>query len=104
MIKKIIYVFNKFDIASPDRKLKVKHYPRVFVSALTGQGMDQLKQLMADSVLEMQKSVQLFFPKSSEYKIFDLDRDTRIARKEAATEGTACYASLTTQQINKWKE
>lgn len=102
--KKIIHVFNKFDVASPDRKFKVKHYPRVFVSALTGQGMDQLKELMADSVLEMQKSVQLFFPKSAEYKIFDLDRDTRIARKEAATEGTVCYASLTTQQINKWKE
>lgn len=102
--KKIIHVFNKFDIASPDRKFKVKHYPRVFVSALTGQGMDQLKQLMADSVLEMQKTVQLFFPKSSEYKIFDLDRDTRITRKEAATEGTVCYTSLTSQQINKWKE
>lgn len=102
--KKIIHVFNKFDVASPDRKFKVKHYPRVFVSALTGQGMDQLKLLMADSVLEMQKSVQLFFPKASEYKIFDLDRDTRITRKEAATEGTVCYTSLTSQQINKWKE
>jgi GTPase len=102
--KKIIHVFNKFDIASPERKFKVKHYPRVFVSALTGQGMDQLKQLMADSITEMQKTVQLFFPKTAEYKIFDLDRDTRITRKEAATEGTICYTSLTSQQINKWKE
>lgn len=102
--KKIIHVFNKFDIASPDRKFKVKHYPRVFVSALTGQGIDQLKQLMADSITEMQKTVQLFFPKDTEYKIFELDRDTRITRKEAATEGTVCYTSLTSQQINKWKE
>lgn len=102
--KKIIHVFNKFDIASPDRKFKVKQFPRVFVSALTGQGMDQLKQLMAESITEMQKSVQLFFPKAAEYKIFDLDRDTRITRKEAATEGTICYVSLTSQQINKWKE
>ena len=102
--KKIIHVFNKFDVASPDRKFKVKHFPRVFVSALTGQGMDQLKELMAESISEMQKSVQLFFPKVMEYKIFDLDRETRIARKEAATEGTICYVSLTSQQINKWKE
>lgn len=102
--KKIIHVFNKFDIASPDRKFKVKQYPRVFVSALTGQGIDQLKQLMTDSILEMQTNIQLFFPKTAEYKIFDLDRDTRITRKEAATEGTICYTSLTSQQINKWKD
>ncbi len=43
--KKIIHVYNKCDIAPLERQFRVKHYPRVFVSALTGQGMEQLKSL-----------------------------------------------------------
>jgi GTP-binding protein HflX len=102
--KKIIHVFNKIDAASPDKQFRVKQFPRVFVSALTGEGVDKLKQMMADSLAEIQQSVQLFFPRSLEHKIYDLDRDTRIFRKEAATEGTICYTSLTTNQLAKWKE
>ncbi|MEN0059202.1 MAG: GTPase HflX, partial [Bdellovibrio sp.] len=102
--KKIIHVFNKSDIASPDRQFRVKHYPRVFVSALTGQGMEQLKKLMAQTVSEMQTNVQLYFPRAEEYKIFDLGRDTQIARKETATEGTVCYTQLTPALLNRWKD
>lgn len=102
--KKIIHVFNKVDAASPDKQFRVKQYPRIFVSALTGEGVDKLKQMMADALAEIQQTVQLFFPRSLEHKIYDLDRDTRIFRKEAATEGTICYTSLTTNQLAKWKE
>jgi GTP-binding protein HflX len=102
--KKIIHVFNKFDVASPDKQFKVKHHPRVFVSALTGEGMDKLKQMMVESLAEIQNTVQLFFPKTLEHKIYDLDRDAKISRKESATEGTVCYTSLTTNQLAKWKE
>ncbi|MCK6599404.1 MAG: GTPase HflX, partial [Bdellovibrionaceae bacterium] len=40
--KKIIHVFNKTDVASPDKAFRVKQHPRVFVSALTGEGIEQL--------------------------------------------------------------
>lgn len=102
--KKIIHVFNKVDAATPDKQFKVKHHPRVFVSALTGEGLDKLKQMMAEALAESQQAVQLFFPRTQEHKIYDLDRDTRIFRKESATEGTICYTSLTTNQLAKWKE
>ncbi|MEK6774037.1 MAG: GTPase HflX [Bdellovibrionota bacterium] len=102
--KKIIHVFNKMDAASPEKQFKVKQFPRVFVSALTGQGLDQLKTLMADAVNELQTDVQLYFPRNEEYKIFDLDRETRIHRKEAATEGTICYTQLTPALLSRWKE
>lgn len=102
--KKIIHVFNKYDIASPDKQFKIKHHPKVFVSALNGHGIESLKQMMAASLAEIQKTVQLFFPRNTEHKIYDLDRDTKIFRKEAATEGTICYTSLTTNQLTKWKK
>lgn len=102
--KKILHVFNKVDSAPIERQFQVKAYPRVFVSALTGQGIEQLKKMMADSINEMQEDVELYFPKTEEYKIFDLSRETRIVRKESATEGTVCYAQMTPALINRWKD
>lgn len=102
--KKIIHVFNKVDVAPLERQFQVRHYPRVFVSALTGQGVEQLKKMMAESVNEMQQDVELYFPRSDEYKIYDLTRDTKVTRKEPATEGTICYAQMTPSLINRWKD
>lgn len=102
--KKIIHVFNKFDIATPDRQFKVKAYPRAFVSALTGQGIDQLKLLMTQTVSEIQTDVHLYFPRSQEFKIFDLSREAQILRKETATEGTICYTQLTPSLLTRWQD
>lgn len=102
--KRILHVFNKVDAAPMERQFKVKHFPRVFVSALTGQGIDQLKKLMADSINEMQTSAELYFPNSEEYKIYDLTREANITRKEKSTEGTVCYAQLTNTSLNRWKD
>lgn len=102
--KKIIHIFNKFDVASPDRQFRVKQFPRVFVSALTGHGFEQLKKLMADSINQMQTQVELYFDRANEYRIYDLGREAKIQRKEAATEGTICVAMLTPTLMNKWKD
>ncbi len=102
--KKIIHIFNKADIAPPDRQFRVKHFPRVFVSALTGLGFEQLKKIMSDSINEMQTEVELYFDRVNEYKIYDLSREAKISRKEAATEGTICYAMMTPTLLNKWKD
>ena len=102
--KKIIHVFNKYDIAPVDRQFRVKQFPRVFVSALTGHGFDQLKKIMAESINEMQTEVQLYFDRLNEYRIYDLGREAKINRKEAATEGTICIAMMTPTLMNKWKE
>jgi len=102
--KKIIHVFNKVDIAPVDRQFRVKHFPRVFVSALTGQGFDQLKKLMSDSINEMQTEVELYFDRANEYRIYDLSREAKINRKEPATEGTICFAMMTPTLLNKWRD
>ncbi len=102
--KKIIHVFNKVDVAPLAQQFRVKQHPRVFVSALTGQGLDQLKKIMAESIQEMQQDVELYFTKKEEYKIYDLSRETKILRKEPGSEGTVCYAQLTPTLINRWKD
>lgn len=102
--KKIIHVFNKMDVAPIERQFRIKHYPRIFVSALTGQGLDQLKKMMADTISEMQSDVQLYFPRHEEHKIYDLDRESKITRKESASEGTVCYTQLTPALMSRWKD
>lgn len=102
--KKIIHIFNKVDIAPVERQFKVKHFPRVFVSALTGQGFDQLKKIMGDSINEMQTEVELYFDRVNEYRMYDLSREAKINRKEPATEGTICFAMMTPTLMNKWKD
>lgn len=102
--KKIIHIFNKVDAASVEKQFQVKQYPRVFVSALTGQGMETLKKMMADAIGEMQTDVQLYFPRQTEHRIFDLSRETKIVRKETGSEGTICYAPLTPALLTRWKE
>lgn len=102
--KKIIHIFNKVDVAPVERQFRVKQFPRVFVSALTGQGFEQLKKIMADSINEMQTEVELYFSHTQEFKIYDLSREAKITRKEPATEGTVCYALMTPTLINKWRD
>lgn len=102
--KKIIHIFNKVDVAPVDRQFRVKQFPRVFISALTGQGFEQLKKVMADSINEMQTEVELYFAHTQEFKIYDLSREAKITRKEPATEGTVCYALMTPTLINKWRD
>ncbi len=102
--KKIIHIFNKVDVAPIERQFRIKQFPRIFVSALTGQGFEQLKKLMADTINEMQTTVEMYFSRSDEYKIYDLSREAKILTKEPATEGTICTAMMTPQLMNKWKD
>ncbi len=102
--KKIITIFNKFDVAPPDRQFKVKQFPRVFVSALTGHGFEQLKKTMSDAINDMQTEVEMYFPRTEEYKIYDLSREAKITKKEPATEGIICFALMTPTLITKWKD
>jgi GTP-binding protein HflX len=102
--KPIIHVFNKVDIAPIEMQFKVRHHPRVFVSALNGQGMESLKQLMVETFAQLQTDVQLYFPREEEHRIYDLSREAQILRKEPATEGTLCYAQITPNLLARWKE
>jgi GTP-binding protein HflX len=102
--KPLITVFNKIDQAPFEKQFQVKAFPRVFVSALTGEGMDRLKRVMVESVQALHQEVELFFPKSEEYRIYELGRETQITRKESASSGTVCTAHMTPSLLSRWKD
>lgn len=102
--KPMITVFNKIDEAPFEKQFQVKAFPRVFVSALTGEGIERLKRVMAESVQALHQEVELFFPKSEEHKIYELGRETQITRKESASSGTICAAHMTPTLLSRWRE
>lgn len=100
--KPIIYVFNKIDIAPFEKQLKVKKFPRAFISALEGRGIDRLKEMMVSEVKKLMEEVELYFPKDEEHRVYELGREAKIHRTEPGSSGTICHVSLTEQQLSKW--
>ena len=100
--KPIVYVFNKVDKASIEKQVRVDRKPRAFTSALKGEGIERLRRMFAESIKNLQKEVELFFPKKEEHRIYELGRESQIKRTEAASHGTICYVNLTPNQISKW--
>ena len=53
--KPLIHLFNKTDLAPIQNQFKIKERPRVFISAKTGEGLNELKALMIQSFEQMKK-------------------------------------------------
>lgn len=102
--KPIIFVYNKMDKATPEKQFQVKAFPRVFVSGLTGEGIDKLRRQMTVAAQALNEQVELYFPKSEEHRIYELGRESQIVKTEAASTGTICYAALTPAQVSRWSE
>lgn len=100
--KPVIHVFNKIDVAPFERQFQVKAFPRVFVSALTGDGLDKLRKQMTVALQSLNERVELYFPKDEEHRIYELSRESQITRTEAASTGTVLEASLTPEQMTRW--
>ena len=100
--KPIIHVFNKTDLATPEQQFSVKEFPRVFVSALTGEGIDRLRKVMEETALEIREVVEMFVPKHEEHLVFEIARDTKIQKKEAGPNGTYLEVQLSPQMMTKW--
>lgn len=102
--KKILHVFNKVDVAAIEKQFQVREFPRVFVSAMNGQGIEALKKTMVDMIQDLHTSVELYFRRDQEHKIYDLNREVKVVKKETATEGSICHAQMTPAQLAKWRE
>lgn len=102
--KPTIYVFNKLDKAKIEKTLSVKVFPRVFVSAVTGQGIDRLKEVMVETVKSQIEKKELYFQKKDEFKIYELGRDAQIVKQEATSSGTLVEVYMTENLISKWSE
>lgn len=102
--KPIIHVFNKVDQAPFEKQFQVKAFPRVFVSALTGEGLDRLKRLMVEQIEALSQEFELFIPREEEHRIFELGRDAHILKREQGSSGTLIRAALTPALLNRWRD
>lgn len=102
--KPLIHVFNKLDSAPVERQFQVQAFPRVFVSARTGEGLEKLKGLMIQSVQSLNEEVELYFPREQEHKLYELGRETQISKTESGSQGTVCFVMLNSSQLSRWKE
>lgn len=102
--KNMIYVYNKVDAAPPSARFQVKGYPRVFVSALTGEGIDNLKDILRDTIASQSVELNLYFNLEQSDLIFDLTREALILKQEKSAAGTFIRAKIRSDQASKWKE
>ena len=59
--KPILHIYNKVDSAPIEKQFRIDKFPRIFVSALTGQGIEQLKKVMTEAIAGLQEDVELYF-------------------------------------------
>ena len=101
--KPLIHVFNKMDSAPVQNKFRVNQNPRVFTSAFTGEGLDELKSLMMDTLNHLTVSVELFFPIEKKHLIYELQRDATSLFKEESQLGTFCKVQIIPGMVKKWE-
>ncbi|MDE0092745.1 MAG: GTPase HflX [Oligoflexia bacterium] len=103
--KPAIYIFNKTDLLSPTERIIPAHCENsVCISAKTGYNISALLDKMKLTIQELTQTIELFFPKNKEHRIYDLSRTTQIIEKESASNGTLCRITIPADQIKEWEE
>lgn len=102
--KPLIHVFNKTDVAPIQNRFRVKQSPRVMVSAETGEGLEDLKTMMLETLNKLTVSVEFFFPLEKKHLIYELQRDATSLYKEESKVGYICKAHMIPGLVNKWQD
>ncbi len=101
--KPMIFVYNKVDQATEKQKFQIDAFPRVLVSATTGEGIDKLRSLMIEGIQSLQREYELFIPLEEQEKLFLLAREAKIESQEIGSRGTLCKVRLSNKQLHKWR-
>ena len=103
--KPVIYVFNKTDLLPPTESRIPAHCENsVCISARTSYNIPSLLNKMKLAIQELSQTIELFFPKNKEHKIYDLSRKAQILQKESAIQGTYCRINIPADQVSHWEE
>lgn len=100
--QQIIHVFNKTDQAPLQSRFKVKRSPRVFVSAKTGEGMEDLKEAMIKAIDQLTVPMELLFPLEKQHLLFELEKDVTELIKEPHRGGILCKVKIIPSLKGKW--
>jgi GTP-binding protein HflX len=100
--KPILHVYNKTDL--PNIKASQRISPFVNVSALTGEGLDQLLQLIDQTLSSTTKIVELYIPATEPNLLFKLARDGKILKQEAGEHVVHCQVQLSEEALQRWSQ
>jgi GTP-binding protein HflX len=103
--KTIIHAFNKIDKAPLEKKFQIKDVShRVFISAMKGTGLDQLKAEMVKTIDSREYTTELFIPLSDKHLLFELAKDGTIQHQEMSSHGYICHVKMTASIMAKWQK
>lgn len=102
--KPIISAYNKMDIAPFQKRFQARGENRVFISAQTGEGLDQLKTMMNRCIDQLAVRVDLFLPSEEKGRIFELSHDAQNLIQEENPHGIACQVQMIPSLIFKWRK
>ena len=100
--KPMIHVFNKTDIAPLEKQFKISQHPRVFMSAKNKEGVEDLKELMKNTLLDLSDEYVIYIPNEENHLVFELARESHINSQETSSQGTLIKAQLNKKQLQKW--
>ena len=101
--KPLIHVFNKMDEAPIQNRFRVKQEPRVFISALHDEGLDELKEMMLETLKTLTIEIELFIPIEKGHLIYEVQRDVTSLVKEESALGIYCKAQIIPALAKKWQ-
>lgn len=102
--KPVIMVFNKMDLLQDPQDLPLTEYPKVNISALTGQGIEQLLSLIADVLKERYSVVKLWIPYDKTNLVSLLHQKGNVRKEEYGVEGIQLEVEISRIWANRVKE
>ncbi|MEW6064263.1 GTPase HflX [Desulforamulus profundi] len=102
--KPVIMVFNKMDLLQDPQDLPLTEYPKVNISALTGQGIEQLLSLIADALKERYSVVKLWIPYDKTNLVSLLHQKGNVRKEEYGVEGIQLEVEISRIWANRVKE
>lgn len=101
--REIIAVFNKWDLASERRLPRDIHASRqIKLSAMTGEGIDSLKEMLRACLLQRRLSFEHLFPYSEAGAISLIRKRGTICREEYREDGIFIQAQVPPDLFGRW--
>lgn len=102
--KPLIHAYNKIDIAPFQKRFHARGDNRVFISAHTGDGLEQLKTMMKRAIEQLAVKIDLFIPSQEKGRIFELTHDAQNLVQEESPSGISCQVQIIPSLIFKWRK
>ncbi|SHF57559.1 GTP-binding protein HflX [Desulforamulus putei DSM 12395] len=102
--KPIIMVFNKIDLIQDQHEIPFAAYPKVNISALSGLGIKQLLNLIADVLKERYSVIQLSVPYSKLHVVSLLHQKGRVLKEEYGADGIYVEAEISRVWADRLKD